>query len=53
MTKKDFHSFFNRCVPRPGSKLTSSEQKCLAMCQDKYIQVTGVVQQAMMSRGGQ
>ncbi|XP_065220856.1 mitochondrial import inner membrane translocase subunit Tim13 [Planococcus citri] len=33
MTKK----CFNKCVVKPGSSLDSSEQKCVAMCMDRFM----------------
>lgn len=44
---------FKKCVTNPSSKLGSSEQSCIARCQDRYIDVMGAVSQAMMSRGNQ
>mmetsp|Transcript_5114 Transcript_5114/g.10618 ORF Transcript_5114/g.10618 Transcript_5114/m.10618 type:complete len:83 (+) Transcript_5114:452-700(+) len=44
---------FIKCVPKPGSKLSSSEQKCLAMCMDRYMDTMNVVSQAMVQRGQQ
>ncbi|KAI0015913.1 Tim10/DDP family zinc finger-domain-containing protein [Xylariomycetidae sp. FL0641] len=28
---------FERCVPKPGSSLASSEQTCFTQCMEKYI----------------
>merc|ERR1712080_203885 len=28
---------FKKCISSPGSSLTSSDQKCLAMCMDRYM----------------
>ncbi|CAO1411636.1 unnamed protein product [Diamesa tonsa] len=28
---------FNKCINKPGSELDSSEQKCIAMCMDRYM----------------
>ena len=44
---------FSKCVTKPSSKLSSTEQKCLALCQDRYLDVMAAVGQAMMSRGNQ
>ncbi|XP_051153516.1 mitochondrial import inner membrane translocase subunit Tim13-B-like [Leptopilina boulardi] len=39
VTKKCFH----KCIPKPGTALDSSEQKCLAMCLDRYLDTLSVV----------
>ncbi|KAK4106600.1 hypothetical protein N658DRAFT_563397 [Parathielavia hyrcaniae] len=28
---------FERCVPKPGSSLSSSEETCLTQCMEKYM----------------
>mmetsp|Transcript_262 Transcript_262/g.621 ORF Transcript_262/g.621 Transcript_262/m.621 type:complete len:83 (+) Transcript_262:75-323(+) len=40
---------YEKCVTRPSSSLSSSEQKCLANCCDRYVEATAVVSQAVMS----
>jgi mitochondrial import inner membrane translocase subunit TIM13 len=44
---------FEKCVTKPSAKLSSSEQKCLAMCMDRYVETMTVVSQAMAERGNQ
>ena len=34
-----------------GNKLSASEQKCLAMCMDRYVDTMSVVGNAMQKRG--
>ncbi|KAL3884069.1 hypothetical protein ACJMK2_030291 [Sinanodonta woodiana] len=41
---------FKKCVTSPGSSLGSAEQKCLAMCMDRYLDCMNVVTQAYSSR---
>ena len=42
---------FNKCVTRPSTSLSSSEQACLARCCDRYVEATGVVSKAMLQAG--
>mmetsp|Transcript_5201 Transcript_5201/g.7960 ORF Transcript_5201/g.7960 Transcript_5201/m.7960 type:complete len:83 (+) Transcript_5201:766-1014(+) len=44
---------FTKCVSKPSTSLGSGEQKCLAMCMDRYIDTMSVVSQTMMKRGQQ
>jgi len=44
---------FDACVTKPGSKLSSSEQKCLTQCMDRYVDTMTVVSQTMQKRGEQ
>ena len=41
---------FAKCITKPSTKLSSSEQKCLAMCMDRYVDTMGVVGKAMNER---
>ncbi|XP_017888416.1 mitochondrial import inner membrane translocase subunit Tim13-like [Ceratina calcarata] len=34
---------FRKCVVRPGTSLDSSEQKCVAMCMDRYMDAYNLV----------
>lgn len=51
---------FERCVPSPGSSLSSSEQTCLTHCMEKYMaswnavsrQYMGHVQKGVAGQGG-
>ena len=44
---------FDVCIAKPGSKLSSSEQKCLSQCMDRYVDTMTVVSQTMQKRGEQ
>ncbi|XP_043478314.1 mitochondrial import inner membrane translocase subunit Tim13-B-like [Leptopilina heterotoma] len=34
---------FQKCIAKPGTSLDSSEQKCLAMCMDRYMDTLSLV----------
>ena len=38
---------FNKCVPKPGSKLDSGETQCLSSCTMRFLETTQVVVQRM------
>jgi import inner membrane translocase subunit TIM13 len=42
---------FDVCITKPGSKLSTGDQKCLAACMDRYIETMTVVSEAMQKRG--
>ncbi|EED15508.1 mitochondrial intermembrane space translocase subunit Tim13, putative [Talaromyces stipitatus ATCC 10500] len=41
---------FDRCIPTPGSSLSSSESTCLSSCMEKYINVWNTTSRAYISR---
>ncbi|XP_065582840.1 mitochondrial import inner membrane translocase subunit Tim13-like [Artemia franciscana] len=41
---------FKKCVVKPGSSLDSSEQKCIAMCMDRYMDAWNLVSKTYSSR---
>jgi len=41
---------FKKCVTKPGSSLDNSEQKCVAMCMDRYMDAWNLVSRAYGSR---
>jgi len=41
---------FKKCIPKPGSSLDNSEQKCLAMCMDRFMDSWNLVSQTYTSR---
>ncbi|XP_034244431.1 mitochondrial import inner membrane translocase subunit Tim13-B [Thrips palmi] len=41
---------FTKCISKPGSSLDNSEQKCVAMCMDRYMDAHGVVSTAYLNR---
>ncbi|EGS20541.1 uncharacterized protein CTHT_0023740 [Thermochaetoides thermophila DSM 1495] len=41
---------FERCVPKPGSSLSSSEQTCLTQCMEKYMQAWNQVNATYIRR---
>ncbi|ESO88052.1 hypothetical protein LOTGIDRAFT_100075, partial [Lottia gigantea] len=41
---------FKKCVTKPGSSLDNSEQKCIAMAMDRYMDAFDVVSKTYVSR---
>ncbi|KAJ1084891.1 hypothetical protein NDU88_005031 [Pleurodeles waltl] len=41
---------FKKCIGKPGSSLDNSEQKCVAMCMDRYMDAWNTVSRAYNSR---
>mmetsp|Transcript_22299 Transcript_22299/g.26825 ORF Transcript_22299/g.26825 Transcript_22299/m.26825 type:complete len:97 (+) Transcript_22299:82-372(+) len=44
---------YNKCIKNPSSSLSSSEQNCLAMCCDRYVESTSVVSSYLIQAGRQ
>uniref|UniRef100_A0A0B7BGE1 Mitochondrial import inner membrane translocase subunit n=1 Tax=Arion vulgaris TaxID=1028688 RepID=A0A0B7BGE1_9EUPU len=34
---------YKKCISKPGSTLDNSEQKCIAMCMDRYMDIWNLV----------
>jgi len=43
---------YEKCVTKPSSSLSSSEQQCLARCCDRYVEATQVVLRAVLEQSG-
>ncbi|KAL9878268.1 mitochondrial import inner membrane translocase subunit Tim13 [Glossina fuscipes] len=41
---------FNKCIIKPGVQLDSSEQKCISMCMDRFMDSWNLVSRAYGSR---
>ncbi|XP_054290425.1 mitochondrial import inner membrane translocase subunit Tim13-A [Macrosteles quadrilineatus] len=41
---------FKKCVQQPGTSLSNSEQKCVAMCMDRYMDAWNSVSKAYSNR---
>lgn len=41
---------FRKCINKPGSSLDSSEQKCIAMCMDRYMDSWNLVSRTYSNR---
>ncbi|KAK7870094.1 hypothetical protein R5R35_011075 [Gryllus longicercus] len=41
---------FKKCISKPGTSLDSSEQKCVAMCMDRYMDTWNLVSRAYSNR---
>ena len=42
-----------KCINKPSITLDNSEQKCLAMCMDRYMEAWNLVSQTYTKRLGQ
>ncbi|KAK0623507.1 Tim10/DDP family zinc finger-domain-containing protein [Immersiella caudata] len=41
---------FDKCVPKPGSSMSSSETTCASLCMEKYINAWNKVNQTLIQR---
>jgi len=41
---------FKKCVYKPGAQLDNSEQKCISMCMDRYMDAWNTVSKTYQSR---
>lgn len=41
---------FKKCISKPGTALDNSEQKCIAMCMDRYMDAWNLVSRTYSSR---
>ncbi|KAF8564286.1 hypothetical protein P879_11236 [Paragonimus westermani] len=41
---------FEKCVTKPGTTLDSSEQKCVGLCMDRYVDAWNLVSRTFASR---
>jgi len=41
---------FKKCIIKPGTSLDSTEQKCVAMCMDRYMDAWNLVSKAYSNR---
>lgn len=41
---------FEKCITKPGSSLSGSEQSCISRCVERYIEATGIVSKALFSQ---
>lgn len=41
---------FKKCINKPGTSLDSSEQKCIAMCMDRYMDSWNLVSRTYSGR---
>ncbi|KAI1265190.1 mitochondrial import inner membrane translocase subunit TIM13 [Xylariaceae sp. FL1019] len=44
------HHCFERCVPKPGSSLSSSESTCFTACMEKYMGAWNATSNTYISR---
>merc|ERR1712216_429467 len=46
---------FAKCIPKPGTSLSSGEQTCIARCTDRYVDATRAISNVVLqaySQGG-
>lgn len=43
---------FDKCIPTPGSSLSSTEEGCLSTCMEKYISMWNVASKSYIARVG-
>jgi import inner membrane translocase subunit TIM13 len=41
---------FKACITTPGTSLSSSDQKCLSRCMDRYQDATNIITKAVLSQ---
>ncbi|KAK3375184.1 Tim10/DDP family zinc finger-domain-containing protein [Podospora didyma] len=41
---------FDKCIPKPGSSVSSSEQTCITQCMEKYMAAWNQVNSAYLRR---
>ncbi|CAH1406140.1 unnamed protein product [Nezara viridula] len=41
---------FKKCILKPGASLDNSEQKCVAMCMDRYLETWNLVSKSYQIR---
>ncbi|XP_077539674.1 mitochondrial import inner membrane translocase subunit Tim13-B [Haemaphysalis longicornis] len=41
---------FKKCISKPGTSLDNSEQKCISMCMDRYMDSWNIVSRSYSSR---
>lgn len=41
---------FKKCISKPGTSLDNSEQKCISMCMDRYMDSWNIVSRSYGSR---
>jgi len=41
---------YKKCISRPGTTLDNSEQKCIAMCMDRYMETWNLVSRVYTER---
>jgi len=39
---------FEKCVPKPGTSLSSGEQTCIAKCTDRYVDATRAISNVVL-----
>jgi len=52
LLKKMSDKCFKKCITSPGASLSSSDQKCLAMCMDRYMDSWKLVTESFTKKLG-
>ncbi|XP_071133477.1 mitochondrial import inner membrane translocase subunit Tim13-like isoform X2 [Mytilus edulis] len=50
LKKKISEKCFKKCITKPGTTLDSSEQRCVAMCMDRYMDSWNLVSRTFSNR---
>ncbi|CAD7001212.1 unnamed protein product [Ceratitis capitata] len=50
LTVKNDRKCFNKCISKPGLQLDSSEQKCISMCMDRFVDSYNLVSRTYSNR---
>ncbi|KAN0093079.1 Tim10/DDP family zinc finger domain containing protein [Tylopilus felleus] len=53
LISKTSEKCYAKCVPKPGTLLTSSEETCLARCMDRYLEAFNIVSRTLTNRANQ
>ncbi|KAI0833754.1 Tim10/DDP family zinc finger-domain-containing protein [Trametes gibbosa] len=41
---------FTKCITKPGTSLSGSDEKCLSMCMERYLEAFDIVNKAYITR---
>ncbi|KAF8433370.1 Tim10/DDP family zinc finger-domain-containing protein [Boletus edulis BED1] len=53
LISKTSEKCFAKCVTKPGTSLSSSEETCLSRCMDRYLEAFNIVSRTLTSRANQ
>eukprot|EP00045_Choanoeca_perplexa_P020768 m.4999 g.4999 ORF g.4999 m.4999 type:complete len:114 (+) comp7356_c0_seq1:72-413(+) len=50
LLQKMSHACFEKCVPKPGTSLSSSEQACIGKCADRFVEAMSMVSRTYIAK---
>ncbi|KAM7202115.1 putative mitochondrial import inner membrane translocase [Naviculisporaceae sp. PSN 640] len=50
LVEKINENCFDKCIPKPGSSITSGEKTCVTQCMEKYMAAWNLVNQTYVRR---